>query len=55
MFPVEEPGTTGTTPKKARPKTHKLAGALKACAKKKPKKQRATCERQARKRYGPKL
>jgi hypothetical protein len=42
---------------KAKPKTltrsQKLAKALKACRKKKPKKKRQACEKQARKQYGP--
>jgi hypothetical protein len=49
-FP-SEPGAT-STPKKLT-NAQKLSRALKAC-KKKPRKQRASCERQARKKYGKK-
>jgi hypothetical protein len=47
-FPKEE---KVTTPSKPSTNAQKLANALKACMKK-PKKKRASCERQARKRYG---
>jgi hypothetical protein len=43
--------TTPSTGKKTLSKAKKLAAALRACAKK-PKKQRAGCERQARRKYG---
>jgi hypothetical protein len=52
------PLITGSTPPPARPKpltsAQKLAGALKVCKKIKAKKQRATCEKQAKKKYAPK-
>ena len=48
-FPKESPATT--TPKTLT-SAQKLAGALKVCQKK-PKKQRAGCEKQARKKYAP--
>jgi hypothetical protein len=46
-FPMESGATTATTLTKAR----KLASALKACTKK-PRKQRASCQRRAHRRYG---
>lgn len=51
VFPTET-GTVPTVTPKALTRTQKLAKALKACAKK-PRKDRAGCEKQARKRYGP--
>ena len=50
-FPTET-GTTTTTTTKALTRAQKLAAALKAC-KKKPKSKRASCQKQARQRYGP--
>jgi len=49
-------GTLGVTVTKPKPLTRaqELTKALKACKKKPKKKQRATCESQARKKYGPK-
>lgn len=49
-FPTETATTTSTA--RGLTKAQRLAKALKGCAKR-PKKQRASCERQARKRYGP--
>jgi hypothetical protein len=50
-FPAEAKGSTTTTPK-ALTNAQELAAALKACNKK-PKKQRAGCQKQARKKYAP--
>ena len=48
------PSPTGAKPKpKPLTRAQKLARALKACAKDKSKKKRATCRAQARRRYGP--
>jgi hypothetical protein len=44
---------TGCPKGKTLTRAQKLAAALKACKKKRNKKQRAACQRQARKRYGP--
>jgi hypothetical protein len=49
--PTSRATTTPSTGKKTLSKAKKLAAALRACAKK-PKKQRAGCERQARRKYG---
>jgi hypothetical protein len=49
-FPKEEKATTTKTLTNAQ----KLANALKACKKDKPKKKRVTCEKQAKKKYAPK-
>jgi hypothetical protein len=49
--PTETTGTTTTTPKSLT-NAQKLAKALKACARK-PRQKRATCEKQARRTYGP--
>jgi trimeric autotransporter adhesin len=49
--PTARATTTPSTGKKTLSKAKKLAAALKACARK-PKKQRAGCERQARRKYG---
>ncbi len=51
-FPTTSQENTGTAKAKTLTKTQKLANALKACKKQK-KGKRASCERQARKRYGP--
>ena len=50
--PKTTPPPAGTTTPKTLTKAQKLAKALKACAKK-PKKQRAGCEKQVRKQFGP--
>jgi hypothetical protein len=50
-FPTET-GTTTTTTTKALTRTQKLAAALKVC-KKESKNKRASCQKQARQRYGP--
>ena len=47
-----EPAPAGKA--KVQSRAEKLAGALKACRKKKVKKERVACERQARSKYGPK-
>jgi phosphodiesterase/alkaline phosphatase D-like protein len=52
-FPTETGSSAGTTtPRKTTTKAQKLANALKAC-RKKPRRQRTSCQRQAHKRYGP--
>ncbi|HTA96441.1 MAG TPA: hypothetical protein VK730_02230 [Solirubrobacteraceae bacterium] len=51
LFPTEA-GTVPTVTPKSLTRAQKLAKALKACTKK-PRKDRAGCEKQARKRYGP--
>jgi hypothetical protein len=48
-FPTEAQRTTQPKPPT---RAQKLAKALKACKKDKPKKQRASCEKQARKHHG---
>jgi phosphodiesterase/alkaline phosphatase D-like protein len=50
-FPTGSQENTGTVTTKGLTNAQKLAKALKACAKE-PKKQRAACQKQARKRYG---
>jgi DNA-binding beta-propeller fold protein YncE len=50
-FPPEAPASTPATTPKSLTSAQKLSNALKGC-KKKPKQQRATCEKQAHKKYG---
>lgn len=52
-FPAGSRANTGTTETKKLTNTQKLAKALKACGKKKPKRRRASCEKAARKAYAP--
>jgi hypothetical protein len=52
-FPTGSQANTGTGPPKALTKAQKLKKALKACRAKHDKHKRASCERQARKRYAP--
>ena len=47
------PAETGTTTTKGLTNAQKLAKALKACKKKRPKSKRVACEKQAHKRYAP--
>jgi hypothetical protein len=51
VFPTEEEGTRGVTTR-ALTRAQKLANALKGCHKK-PKSKRGSCERSARRKYGP--
>ena len=52
-FPTGSQANTGATETKKLTDTQKLAKALKACAKKRPERRRASCEKAARKNYAP--